>query len=265
MIGSLHELEFAICQDMTTELQSEEQTEKNMKSVGIHKNGRPTKTDQLEIEHVLRRYFERKISAWLTSQKTGINIKTMCTYFKQWKIEIMEFEKNERAKTSKEEKILDSMYFEGLQLELHEILDNKKAEIKKFKEKEKPIPKHITSAQLSTIKSLTELKMKIDDVNYQPHKKVGPKEIEMDEKQVREIVVHLIKPTHEKRNHIFTSDEILHEIIHELKCDLESANSILKNMEQLGLYLCISGKRDPFFQEPTKFDIAKFAEMRGYK
>ncbi len=265
LIGYTQELEFAICRDMATEMQSEEQTEKNMKSIGIHKNGRPTKTDQLEIEHVLRPYFERKISAWLTSQKTGINIKTICTYFKKWKTEIMEFEKIERNKTYKEEKNLISMYLEGLKLELHEIFDTSKGQIKELKEKGKPIPKHITSTQLATIKSLTEMTKRIDDVKYQPDKKVGPKEIEMDEKQVRDIVVHLIKPTHEKQNHIFTSDEILHETILKLKCDLESANSIFKNMVRLGLDLCISGKRDPFFQEPTKFDIAKFAKMRGYE
>jgi len=264
LIGYLQELEFAICLNMATDLQSEEQTEKNVKSVGIHKNGRPTKTDQLEIEHVLRTYFERKISAWLTSQKTGINMKTVCTYFKQWKKEIMEFEKNERAKTYTEEKNLNSMYLEGLKLELHEIFDNNKVEIKKLKEKEKPIPKHITSAQLSTIKSLTELTMKIDDVKYQQDKKIGPKEIEMDEEQVRGIVLHLITPSYAKQNHIFSGDELLHEIILKLKCDLESADSIFKNMVRLGLDLCISGKRDPFFQEPTKFDIAKFAKMRGY-
>ena len=146
LIGNLQELECAICLNMATDLQSEEQTEKKVKSVGIHKNGRPTKTDQLEIEHVLRTYFERKISAWLTSQKTGINIKTVCTYFNQWKTEIMEFEKNERAKTYKEETTLNSMYLEGLKLEAHEIFDNKKVEIKKLKEKEKPIPKHMISA-----------------------------------------------------------------------------------------------------------------------
>lgn len=250
---------------MATELQSDEQTEKNVKSVGIHKNGRPTITDQLEIEHVLRPYFERKISAWLTSQKTGFNRKTVWTYFKQWKTEIMEFEKNERAKTYKEEKNLNSMYLEGLKLELHEIFDTGKGQIKELKEKGKPIPKHITSAQLSTIKSLTELTMKIDDVKYQPDKKVGPKEIEMDEKQVKSIIVHLLSTSQGNQNHIFSGVELLHEIIVQLKCDIDLAHSILKNMEQLGLNLCISSRYDLLTGKPTKFDIAKFAKMRGYE
>jgi len=47
-------------------------------------NGRPTQKQQLEIQETLRKYFEKGISASSTSQRTGINIKTVCKYFEEW-------------------------------------------------------------------------------------------------------------------------------------------------------------------------------------
>jgi len=46
-------------------------------------SGRPSQKQQLEIQELLRKYFEKGISATSTSQLTGINIKTVCKYFEE--------------------------------------------------------------------------------------------------------------------------------------------------------------------------------------
>ncbi len=50
--------------------------------------GRPTQKQQIEIQETLREYFEKGVSATVTSHITGINIKTVCKYFEEWSIQI---------------------------------------------------------------------------------------------------------------------------------------------------------------------------------
>ena len=73
------------------------------------KNGRPSEAEQLEIERKLRPYFEKSISPYVTSSKTGINIKTVRKYFHEWCEEIKKPEHAdfiERSKIAKEQAIL---------------------------------------------------------------------------------------------------------------------------------------------------------------
>jgi len=69
-----------------------------------HKNGRPTKREQICIERKLRPYFENSISARVTAGETGFNLKTVTKYFNQWKKEIIESETPDFLKRCKEEK-----------------------------------------------------------------------------------------------------------------------------------------------------------------
>jgi hypothetical protein len=48
------------------------------------KGGRPSKSRQLEIRKILQEHFDNGKSAHLTSQITGINIKTVSVYFKEF-------------------------------------------------------------------------------------------------------------------------------------------------------------------------------------
>src|SRR3989344_2022262 len=70
-----------------------------------HRNGRPTKIGQLEIQRQLRPYFEREISAYLTSEKTGINEKTVRKYFNFWTQEISESEESDFLERQRKERI----------------------------------------------------------------------------------------------------------------------------------------------------------------
>jgi len=69
-----------------------------------HVQGRPTKGGQLNIERILRPYFENSISATVTAYETGFDIKTVLKYFNQWKTDILESENGEFFKKCKEEK-----------------------------------------------------------------------------------------------------------------------------------------------------------------
>src|SRR3989337_415834 len=69
-----------------------------------HSNGRPTKYEQIEIERQLRPYFEGSYSAYVTSQKTGYDIKTVLRYFNKWKQEILDSENVDFLKRAKEQK-----------------------------------------------------------------------------------------------------------------------------------------------------------------
>ena len=74
-----------------------------------NKIGRPSETEQLEIERKLRPYFEKSISSSVTSRETGINIKTVRKYFNEWIEEIKSSEHPdfiERSKIAKEQAIL---------------------------------------------------------------------------------------------------------------------------------------------------------------
>ncbi len=69
-----------------------------------HEKGRPSLNEQLEIQRALRPYFENSISAPMTAQKTGFDIKTVNKYFKEWYKEITESETPDFIVKCKEEK-----------------------------------------------------------------------------------------------------------------------------------------------------------------
>lgn len=54
-------------------------------SIEIKSNGgRPTKSKQVEMRKLLQEHYARGESAYHTSQETGINLKTVCTYFNEF-------------------------------------------------------------------------------------------------------------------------------------------------------------------------------------
>ncbi len=77
-----------------------------------HKNGRPTKSQQISIERILRPYFENSISARVTADETDFNIKTVSNYFDQWKKEITESETDDFIIRCREEKARSLVSFE---------------------------------------------------------------------------------------------------------------------------------------------------------
>jgi len=78
-----------------------------------HVNGRPSRKEQLEIERILKPYFENSISASVTAKKTGFNIKTVNKHFHDWYKEIAESETSDFLQKCKEEKARALMTLEN--------------------------------------------------------------------------------------------------------------------------------------------------------
>ena len=105
-----------------------------------HKNGRPTQKGQLEIQRELKPYFEKGICASFTSEKTGINIKTVCKYFKFWVQEISEAEdNNDFLENQKQVRTRTLVSLDNQILDAYNFLDKIDEEIKKTKEQNKPL------------------------------------------------------------------------------------------------------------------------------
>ena len=87
-------------------------------------NGRPTQKQQIEIQETLREYFEKGISATVTSQSTGINIKTVCKYFEEWveeikKINDIDFLKRIKLERERYLEVLDQQLLKLYQIQSH--------------------------------------------------------------------------------------------------------------------------------------------------
>jgi hypothetical protein len=57
-----------------------------------HHRGRPSTAKQLEIERTLRSFFEKSHSATIAARKTGYDIKTVASYYAQFKEDILSLE-----------------------------------------------------------------------------------------------------------------------------------------------------------------------------
>ena len=97
-------MHFFFCKQMTNKTKVNRITRQSHVTNLDHKNGRPTKREQIYIERKLRPCFENSISARVTAGETGFNLKTVTKYFNQWKKEITESETPDFLKRCKEEK-----------------------------------------------------------------------------------------------------------------------------------------------------------------
>ena len=119
------------------------------------RNGRPSKIEQLEIQGKLGPYFEKGISPFVTSKKTGINIKTVNKYFGLWYEEIKNSQNDdfiERCKITKEQAIVT---LEEELLQLYEIRNELKRHSEE-KQKSKP-ERWIYKLQLDIANSIVNL------------------------------------------------------------------------------------------------------------
>ena len=118
---------------------------------------RPSRNQQVSMQKKLRTYYERNQSASYAACQTGINIKTVCNYFRKWSEEInkaCELDFIARQRQDREQILLS--YDIHLD-ELYDLSDILNSEIKKHKE----VPKHLISQKIqaiSMISSITEKK-----------------------------------------------------------------------------------------------------------
>ena len=130
--------------------------------------GRPAKETQLSIQKILRQYFERGITASLTAQRTGTNINTVCKYFDEFYEQAAESEKFDFLERQKKERERIVISFDGQILDAYESLDDLDSQIKKYKQDDKVIPRHLLSLKLEVMKYITSLTEKKGAFVMQP-------------------------------------------------------------------------------------------------
>lgn len=129
---------------------------------------RPTKTEQLQIQKDLQGCFEKNYSASFTSRKTGINIKTVCKYFKKWFDQLQNSEETsfyERVRVDRARMILS---YDGILSQYYDILDEINDDVSELRSMRKPIPQFLFQKKLDVLKSISNLHEKKGAFLVQP-------------------------------------------------------------------------------------------------
>ncbi len=86
------------------------------------KHGRPTLQEQNKIKEILQPFYEKGISASVTSKATKLNSKTVSKYFSEWDKNILESEDKDFLRRSKiaKERTLQSLDNEIISLDNYE-------------------------------------------------------------------------------------------------------------------------------------------------
>lgn len=104
------------------------------------KRGRPTRHDQNQIKKMLHPFYQKGVSANATSIKTGINIKTILKYYKQWDKKLVDSDKDflMRVKITKEQSIqtmdreILSLYDQEEEIESVKKISKRNGDISRF-------------------------------------------------------------------------------------------------------------------------------------
>ena len=120
-------------------------------------NGRPSRSGQVQIQSVLRKHFERNLSAAYTAQITGFNIKTVCKYFDEWADQINQAEQQDFVSREKKERLHIILGYDNLIYENYELLDEIKEQIKKFRKDAKAVPRYLIASYIEILKSISSL------------------------------------------------------------------------------------------------------------
>ena len=123
-------------------------------------NGRPSKGMKIQLQKKVRKCFERNYSASYASQKTGINIKTVCKYYNDWSNQISQACQLDFLKRQKQDREQIILSYDGLIEELYDHLEIIRQEISQYKRKGKEIPRWLLDRRIQTILSIATLNEK---------------------------------------------------------------------------------------------------------
>jgi len=119
--------------------------------------GRPSKTEQIQIQNLLRPYFERNISATFTANSTDINIKTVCVYFNRWAEEIINSKKENRSERCRAERERTLLSYDNLISKEYSRLNETENKINKLEEEGKEVPLNLIKYRHDLVKSVSTL------------------------------------------------------------------------------------------------------------
>lgn len=140
---------------------------------------------------MLRKHFERNLTASYTAGITGINIKTVCRYFDEWADQISEAEERDFLKREKKERVRIRLSFDSLIVEEYELLDEIKKEITKYRKENKPVPRYLIASQIEILRTISSLNEKKGYFSMQ---------MPVDE-SLQKIIEEKIKNAHNKSGH----------------------------------------------------------------
>ena len=133
-----------------------------------NKRGRPTQKRQLVIEKELLLDYERGYSASFTARKNGMNVKTVCKYFKKFSEQFRDLEQKnffERIGIDRERMILNYDYMIS---EHYDTVDEIKQHILNLKKANKPFPYSLHQLKSSVLKTIANLCEKKGALKVEP-------------------------------------------------------------------------------------------------
>lgn len=119
--------------------------------------GRPSRNQQLELQKVLRTYYERNISASVSARETGINIKTVTKYYMIWSDEIAKASDADFISRVRQEREQIILGYDVLIIESYKSLDTIKSEIANYNNANKPISRWLIDKKTQIIKEISNL------------------------------------------------------------------------------------------------------------
>lgn len=121
------------------------------------KKGRPSIQSRLNIEKELREYFLQGYDGEFIARQTGHDIKTVRKYIRQFAQEINDSETDDFLERQKTERIRTIISFDRQIFEANQYSQEIKNEIKKFRDKKEPIPRHLLSLYLEAMKFIANI------------------------------------------------------------------------------------------------------------
>jgi len=135
----------------------------------LHIRGRPSKNIQLETRRKLQFFFERGYSASFTAQEVGLNIKTVCKYFRKFSEQFRDLEDQnffERTRIDRERMILS---YDSIISEYYDMVDDVNEQISKSKkDRERLIPNYLFQIKSNLLKKISNLLEKKAGFRMQP-------------------------------------------------------------------------------------------------
>lgn len=144
--------------------------------------GRPTKSEQLQINGTLREHYLRGLTATATAQLTGIDIKTVTKYFDGFYTEQKEFQKKNFLQRQEEEHHRIIICYDFLMAEELENYDTIKDEIERARRKGETVPQYLLNKRSESIRTIAMLNEKRGLLAMSP---------QLDE-EIRELVKEMI-------------------------------------------------------------------------
>ena len=117
-----------------------------------HRNGRPSTSEQVKIKKALRQCYQEGLSAYYTSEKTRINIKTVCKYFNEWSEEIEETESTNFLERQKRDRVQVINSYDFQIEEVTKLLSQVNSEIETSNKEKKSLPRYLFSNKLEAMK-----------------------------------------------------------------------------------------------------------------